>query len=276
MDQRQQLKEKIRALVQEMMSEENATGAGEAISTPKAFDKNIEESPLRPGQKPSGRRYIPDTTIIPASLKPGAFKLMSNGETLNLFISPIAINALNALTRGRSSMAADEKLPQMAIMFRERMPTMSRVVVKKALSGIRINNQPWIPVNVKVDGIEENGDIIIKVPKDTTDTSVNIQNKLYEQLDKIIDQKLLEEGTYSNFKNDIKHRTKSEQLHKAIKEVNRKLTEIDRLVEYTSRMKSELSEGEEGLKYWKSTQAAVGKIQETITQLSNKLKNLNQ
>ena len=47
---------------------------------------------------------------------------------------------------------------------------------------------------------------------------------------------------------------KNEQLHKAIREVKRKLSEIGRIVEYTSRMKQELSEGEEGLKYWKNTE----------------------
>jgi hypothetical protein len=102
------------------------------------------------------------------------------------------------------------------------------------------------------------------------------KTKVQEQLDQIIEKELLNEATYSNFRNEIKFRTKSEQLHKAIKEVKRKISEIDRIVEYTSRMKQELSESEEGIKYWKATSKNVGQIQEIITQLSNKLKNLNQ
>jgi hypothetical protein len=101
--------------------------------------------------------------------------------------------------------------------------------------------------------------------------------KMYkESLLQIIEQELLNEVTYNKFKKDVKFRTKNEQLHKAIREVKRKLMEIDRIVEYTSRMKQELSEGEEGIKYWKATQNNVSKISEMVNQLNNKIKNLQQ
>jgi len=101
--------------------------------------------------------------------------------------------------------------------------------------------------------------------------------KMYkESLVKLIEQELLNEVTYSKFKNDVKFRTKNEQLHKAIREVKRKLQEIDRIVEYTSRMKQELSEGEEGVKYWKATQKNVATISEMVNHLNNKIKNLQQ
>lgn len=101
--------------------------------------------------------------------------------------------------------------------------------------------------------------------------------KMYkESLENIIKQELLNEVTYSKFKKEVKFRTKSEQLHKAIREVKRKLQEIDRIVEYTSRMKQELSEGEEGIKYWKATQNNIGKISEMVNHLNNKIKNLHQ
>ena len=99
---------------------------------------------------------------------------------------------------------------------------------------------------------------------------------LNESLINIIKEELLNEVTYHKFKNEVKFRTKNEQLHKAIREVKRKLAEIDRIVEYTSRMKQELSEGEEGLKYWKKTESNVATISEMINQLNNKIKNLQQ
>lgn len=104
----------------------------------------------------------------------------------------------------------------------------------------------------------------------------NKKSSMNESLLDIIDQELLNEGSYSKFKTEVKFRTKSEQLHKAIREVKRKLSEIDRIVEYTSRMKQELSEGEEGIRYWKATQKNVGHIAEMLTQLNNKIKNLHQ
>jgi len=101
------------------------------------------------------------------------------------------------------------------------------------------------------------------------------KSAMNETLLNIIEQELLNEVTYGKFKKDVKHRTKSEQLHKAIREVKRKLQEIDRIVEYTSRMKQELSE-DGGINYWKATQKNVATISEMINQLNNKIKNLNQ
>jgi hypothetical protein len=101
--------------------------------------------------------------------------------------------------------------------------------------------------------------------------------KIYEmKLNDMIEQGVLNEVSYGKFKKEVTFRTKSEQLHKAIREVKRKLSEIDRIVEYTSRMKQELSEGEEGVKYWKATQKNVANISEMVNQLNNKIKNLNQ
>ncbi len=101
--------------------------------------------------------------------------------------------------------------------------------------------------------------------------------KIYEmKLNDMIEQGILNEVSYGKFKKEVTFRTKSEQLHKAIREVKRKLSEIDRIVEYTSRMKQELSEGEEGVKYWKATQKNVANISEMVNQLNNKIKNLNQ
>jgi len=97
-----------------------------------------------------------------------------------------------------------------------------------------------------------------------------------ESLIDIVKEELLNEVTYSKFKNEVKFRTKNEQLHKAIREVKRKLQEIDRIVEYTSRMKQELSEGEEGIKYWKKTESNISTISEMVNTLNNKIKNLNQ
>ena len=102
------------------------------------------------------------------------------------------------------------------------------------------------------------------------------KSAMNESLRKIIEQELLNEVTYSKFKKDVKFRTKNEQLHKAIREVKRKLMEIDRIVEYTSRMKQELQEGDEGVKYWKATQKNVATISEMVNQLNNKIKNLQQ
>ena len=103
----------------------------------------------------------------------------------------------------------------------------------------------------------------------------NKKSAMQESLNDIIEQELLNEVTYNRFKNEVKYRTKAEQLHKAIREVKRKLQEIDRIVEYTQRMKTELSEGD-GIQYWNRTNKAVATISEMVNHLNNKIKNLNQ
>jgi hypothetical protein len=89
-------------------------------------------------------------------------------------------------------------------------------------------------------------------------------------------REVLKEVSYSSFKNETKHRTKSEQLHKAVREIKKRSLEMDKLVEYTMRLKTELSEADSGMKYWKATNNALGKISETISQVNNKIKNLIQ
>ena len=100
--------------------------------------------------------------------------------------------------------------------------------------------------------------------------------KMYkENLEKLIQEELLNEATYKQFKKEVKHRTKAEQLHKAMREVKRKINEIDRIVDYTQRMKQELSEGD-GVAYWGRTEKAVAQIAEMVNHLTNKINNLKQ
>ena len=116
-----------------------------------------------------------------------------------------------------------------------------------------------------------------KVAKKPTTSKVVDYKKIFEMksLNDIIEQELLNEISYSKFKNEVTYRTKAERLHKAVREVKRKLQEIDRIVEYTQRIKQELSEGD-GIQYWNRTNSAVAQISEMVNKLNNKIKNLNQ
>ena len=77
---------------------------------------------------------------------------------------------------------------------------------------------------------------------------------------------------YSKFKNETKTRGKSDQFHQAVREVRKKVLEINRLFEYVSRLKSELSEGEGGLKYKIHTEKALAKIKEMVAELNQNIK----
>jgi hypothetical protein len=97
-----------------------------------------------------------------------------------------------------------------------------------------------------------------------------------ETLIQIVKEELLKETSYNKFKNEVKYRTKNEMLHKSIREVKRKLEEVERLVEYTTRIKQELSENEDGISYWKRSLKAINEISEVSNKISNKIKSIYQ
>lgn len=77
---------------------------------------------------------------------------------------------------------------------------------------------------------------------------------------------------YSKFKNETKTRGKSDQFHQAVRQVKKKVQEINRLFEYVSRLKMELSEGQDGLKYKMHTEKALEKIKEMVSALNQNIK----
>jgi hypothetical protein len=129
--------------------------------------------------------------------------------------------------------------------------------------------------NGAIEAAKSQGMKLVKKP--TTSKVVDYKKifEMNESIKTIIEQELLKEETYKQFKKEVKHRTKAEQLHKAMREVKRKINEIDRIVDYTQRMKQELSEGD-GVKYWGRTEKAVAQISEMVNHLNTKINNLKQ
>ena len=89
-----------------------------------------------------------------------------------------------------------------------------------------------------------------------------IYKQLFEELNE----------SYSRFKTETKTRGKSDQFHQAVREVRKKVQEINRLFEYVNRLKTELSEGEGGLKYKMHTEKALAKIKEMVSELNQNIK----
>lgn len=85
---------------------------------------------------------------------------------------------------------------------------------------------------------------------------------------------MVESLTYSKFRNEVKTRTKQQQLHRGIKEVQKKLNEINKLLEYTKRMREELNENGDSISYSRFTEQALGKIKEMSINLYKNIKEL--
>ena len=88
------------------------------------------------------------------------------------------------------------------------------------------------------------------------------------------EEPLSESRAYSQFKREAATRSKPDQLHQAAKMVHNKLDEIQKLLEFTSQMRSELSEGEENLEYKHNTKKVFERIHSKVVEVYSKVKNL--
>ena len=86
----------------------------------------------------------------------------------------------------------------------------------------------------------------------------------------------LNEVSYSKFKNEAKNRTPQQQLHEGVKKIQRNLDEINKLVEFVTRMKTELKGDAEQINYLKRTHNALFKINTRIQDINNKIKDLTE
>lgn len=86
----------------------------------------------------------------------------------------------------------------------------------------------------------------------------------------------IKEGRYSEFKRTTQVRTPSEQMHRAVREIRRKIDEINKLVDYTEKMKSEMKSDVNEVRYLNRTKEALSKISAKVQETNNKIKRLVQ
>lgn len=80
---------------------------------------------------------------------------------------------------------------------------------------------------------------------------------------------------YHRFKRETRERPKQDQYHEAIRTVNKKLDEVNRILEFTTRMKNELAEEGGILEVKSRTAKTMDKMKMKIAEAYKKLKNLN-
>lgn len=88
------------------------------------------------------------------------------------------------------------------------------------------------------------------------------------------EEPLSESRAYSRFKKETAIRSKPDQMHEAAKIIQNKLHEIEKLLEFTSQMRSELSEGEQSLEYKHNTKKVFERIHSKVVEVYTKVKGL--
>lgn len=85
----------------------------------------------------------------------------------------------------------------------------------------------------------------------------------------------LNESRYSQFKKQTEVVKSSTQMQRAIKEIKRKLQEVNKIAEYTTRLKAELSENN-SVEYNKRTEVVVNQLMKEIASLYKNLKQIKE
>jgi hypothetical protein len=92
--------------------------------------------------------------------------------------------------------------------------------------------------------------------------------KLFQEEDPITEN-------YAQFRNKTRERQGPDQFHQAIREAKRKVEEVNKIMEYVDKLRNELNEGGESLKYKKHTEKAISQIKESVVNLYKKIKSFN-
>jgi len=280
------LKEYIKSLVRQQVDEMSTT-AGVAGYTPaNAFSKGKGENAATKAAKKQGFTVTKGETIAPGDSKVKDYEPIwksAKKKKVKIYENISIEDALKQIRPLLSHTIKHDKLEGTFDSWLEKVKAGEDEILYKMwnLAGSAVDkNAINVLSKINESNYDKESDYTKASP--SSNPSLYLQKSPYtsenmnESLINIVKEELLNEVTYHKFKNEVKFRTKNEQLHKAIREVKRKLSEIDRIVEYTSRMKQELSEGEEGIKYWKNTEKNIATISEMVNQLNNKIKNLHQ
>ena len=93
-------------------------------------------------------------------------------------------------------------------------------------------------------------------------------------VDMLWKEALEESRAYSQFKREAAMRSKPDQLHQAAKMIEHKLDEVEKLLEFTSQMRQDLSEGEANVEYKHNTKKVFERIHSKVVEVYTKVKGL--
>ena len=105
-----------------------------------------------------------------------------------------------------------------------------------------------------------------KAKKSKINTESKAMKKLEDKLERII------EATYRDYKNDDSMKA-HQKVNKSIKEINRMMYEVEKIVNQNTKLKSEMGVSNE--QYWKSTQKRFTRISERMLKVARNLKELS-
>lgn len=235
-------KKKLR-LDEEELDEMNSTAsAGGEYNTPYAFGKADDEDVV----KPAGMKKVKKTNRIfkPMEGKSTYKKMMAEmygvvNEAVKYDIEA-AIKAIKQFNRDTGELPNEEYLARQVVRDLGFRPTRKNVEITK-------------------DHLRASASGEDRIPEDAV-----MVKELYPMLEAV---------SYRDYKKDPTS-TPSQKVNRGINEVNKMLAEMEKIVANNLRLKTEM--GVQSNHFWKSTGRRFAKINERMTRISNKLKELSQ
>ena len=256
-------------------------GTGEQMATNKAFKKKAKKEVKDVEPKlAAGKAKIymkdkwgwKDAPSVPNRPSKGGFIYKQLFEELSDFINEIDINDPNLMAMRAKKYAPKSQAPQAKKANTNQ--TKINMLLKKRAEIERDMEQEAEPEGGPI--ADRYGDMLNKIDQAIAKLKGHgewgPETNPFMDKDEIERRAAMINENYSKFKNETKTRGKSDQFHQAVREVRKKVQEINKLFEYVSRLKSELSEGEGGLKYKVHTEKALEKIKEMVAQLNQNVK----
>lgn len=99
--------------------------------------------------------------------------------------------------------------------------------------------------------------------------------KLYKEskLKELVRQELLNEISYRRFNENVSKITPERKITRALQEVNKRIKEIEQVIEYSSRLKTENTIKKES--FWEAKTEQLNALSERLNELSGKIKTLS-
>lgn len=100
--------------------------------------------------------------------------------------------------------------------------------------------------------------------------------KLYKEsaLRKLVEQELLNEISYRRFAENVSKVSPERKITRALNEVTKRIKEIEQVIEYSQRLKTENIVKNES--FWTNKTEQLGALSERLNELSNKIRTLSQ
>lgn len=227
-------------------------GTGEQIATPKAFAKKDYQKEVTALEKSKADKLL----AIAAKNVPGYVTSLRIHRDDPYSTYESLYKWFKALT-GKDPKEFDSTVEAPVAGLEESIDAPNTDHVLAAL------NTPELTTDVKktlFNGYKQNhisAETVLKIVKDLTSKGKTVQT----------------EG-YNRFQSEIKVRNKPEQMHEAIKAVNKRLHEINKILEYASELKSELSESNGDYRHGHRTEEMLHKMKNQVAEAYSKLKKL--